>query len=107
MRFFIIAFLIPCSVFAQVNLCVDEKGRKTYTEAECSELGMKAVGVITDIKPKSKRCYDLEAEITSQHEQAGKLRATRANFNMGEAMSIIVDGQARRLEEQYKKECKR
>lgn len=107
MRIFLFALLIPGVVFAQVNLCLDDKGRKTYTEAECNEIGMKPIGVIKDIKPKSKNCYDLENSMNSQYEQAAKLKETRNDFNTGQAMAIIIEGSAKRTETQYKKECKR
>lgn len=108
MRIFaIVILLMPCVASAQVNLCLDDKGRKTYTEAGCEEIGMKPVGVIKDIKPKSKRCYDLEDQAKRQRTQAEKLKNTNDTLNTGKAMAVIVEGEANRLDQQYAKECKR
>ncbi|MGN6704019.1 MAG: hypothetical protein ACTHKB_13790 [Burkholderiaceae bacterium] len=103
----LVLVFVPLFASAQVNLCVDSKGRKTYTEAECDELGMQSVGVLKDIKPKKKHCYELEGQIANSRAQAERMRKVGGPANYGEAMAVIQDGNTSRLEADYKKECKR
>jgi hypothetical protein len=107
MKYLVLVFLISGSVHAQVNLCADAKGRKTYTEAECSELGMTPVGVIKDIKTTSKRCDDLTQQITDQQNTVKKLRASENAFKTNEVGAVLIENQITQTERQYKKECKR
>lgn len=107
MRLITLFFLIPMAAHAQVNLCIDGKGRKTYTEASCAELGMTPAGVIADIKPKPKKCYDMAAQLESIKKTANRLRTTPSALNTNEAMAIVWDGEIERHEMQYKKECER
>ncbi len=107
MRFLVIAFLIPCSAYAQVNLCADAKGHKTYTEAECSELGMTPVGVIRDIKTTSKNCDDMTQQMSDQRDVVKKLRASENAFKTNEVGAVLIENQIVQTERRYKKECKR
>lgn len=107
MKILLIVFLIPCTVYAQVNLCADAKGHKTYTEAECGELGMTPIGVIRDIKTTSKHCDELTQQASDQRELVTKLRATENAFKTNEVGAVLIEGQIKQTERQYKKECKR
>ena len=107
MKIFLIAALLPLAAFAQVNVCADSTGRKTYTETACENIGMKPVSVITDIKPKSKHCYDLKAIAAEQRAQARRYRNDKDGTGITRSLAVIPEGQADRIEEQYKRECER
>lgn len=77
------------------------------TEAKCEELGLRPGTVILDIKPKQKKCYELEDSIKNQRALAAKLRGNDTAFRTNEASAILIDSQADQLQMRYKRECER
>jgi hypothetical protein len=49
-------FLVVCSASAQVKVCVDSKGKRTFTDYECEKIGMQRADVIKDINITPKQC---------------------------------------------------
>lgn len=57
--------LLPLQSIAQVKVCVDSKGKKTFTDYECGKIGMKDEAVIQDINITPKQCGAIKDTITN------------------------------------------
>jgi hypothetical protein len=58
-------FLVVCSTSAQVKVCTDSSGKKTFTDYECEKIGMKSGSVIQDINITPKQCGAIKDTITN------------------------------------------
>jgi hypothetical protein len=91
---------------AQVNVCMDGTGKKTYTEAKCEKIGLKDSHVISDIKPLKARCYDLQESADQQRKNIERLRRSDLT-GMNNMATEILTSNLNNTEMQYEKECVR
>jgi hypothetical protein len=105
----IVLLLVFCSASAQVKVCVDSKGKRTFTDYECEKIGMQRADVIKDINITPKQCPAILDAIDNSKRAIARHDAEVMNgFTPGASImrNALVQGleanQAR-----YHRECER
>jgi hypothetical protein len=60
---------------AQINVCVDARGAKTYTDKTCAAVGATEYRVLTNINPDGKECRELSGRVKTTLDSIQRLNA--------------------------------
>lgn len=105
----ILICLIALPATAQVKVCVDEKGKKTFTDFECPKLGLATGEVIHDINITPQQCAGIKDSIANSRNSLARHDAAPANL-LNPAMPMYRNALVTQLESQqmrYARECVR
>lgn len=105
----ILICLIALPATAQVKVCVDAKGKKTFTDYECPKLGLDDGQVIHDINITPKQCAAIKDSITNSRNSIARHDNTTSNL-LNPAMPMYRNALVSQLESQqmrYARECVR
>lgn len=105
----VLALLLPFQSIAQVKVCVDSKGKKTFTDYECAKIGMRDESVIQDINITPKQCGAIKDTITNTKNSIARYDADIIySVSPGSTMlraSLVNQLEANQL--RYHRECVR
>jgi len=101
----ILIFLIALPATAQVKVCVDSKGKKTFTDYECPKLGLNDGQVIHDINITPKQCAGIQDSITNSRNSLARHDATPSN-RLNPAMPMFRNALVTQLESQQMRNAK-
>jgi hypothetical protein len=106
---FVALFSICSSSSAQVKVCIDAKGKKTFTDYECEKIGMQRADVIQDINITPKQCPAIKDSISNTQAAIARHDATSSNvLNVASPMyrNALVQ-QLEASQQRYHRECER
>lgn len=102
-------FLVALSASAQVKVCVDAKGKKTFTDYECAKIGMRDEAVIQDINITPKQCGAIKDSITNTKNTIARYDSD-VIYSVSPASNILRASLVSQLEAsqlRYHRECVR
>ncbi|MFJ7566219.1 hypothetical protein ACIQW9_04560 [Herminiimonas sp. NPDC097707] len=102
-------FLFAVSASAQVKVCVDAKGKKTFTDYDCAKIGMKSDAVIQDINITPKQCGAIKDAITNSQNSLARHDAEIVNVVVpgGSMLRNVLVNQLEANQLRYHRECVR
>jgi hypothetical protein len=92
---------------AQVNVCVDAKGRKTYTDRQCESQGVAREREIRIVNAQTKQCLELKSHIDTLRRVVASIDRTPNYVNPG--VPVVVKMHTADIERstlQYDAQCR-
>jgi hypothetical protein len=106
---FLALLFVSVAAGAQVKVCVDAKGKKTFTDYECEKIGQQRADTIQDINITPKQCPAIKDAIVNSQNSIARMDATR-DRELNPMFHTLRNIQVQQLEanqQRFHRECER